>query len=116
MDRVYASAAWELTDWPEILGLYDLLVEVWPSPIVLLNRAVTRGLSNGPAVGLAALEDLADEPTLATYSYLASARAEMLRRMGRLDEAREAFTEALMLTANGVERTFLEGRIASLLI
>ena len=111
---VHAEApTWELTDWAEILGLYDLLARAWPSPIVLLNRAVARGLAEGPEIGLAALDALAEEPTLATYSYLASARAEMLRRMGRLAESREAFTEALMLTANGVERTFLEGRIAA---
>ncbi len=81
---VHAEApSWEATDWPEIVGLYDLLVQIWPSPVVALNRAVAVGLAEGPAAGLAALEALATEPLLATYSYLASARADFLRRLGR---------------------------------
>ena len=79
------------TDWREIVGLYDLLVEIWPSPVVALNRAVAVGLAEGPAAGLDALDDLADEPLLSTYSYLASARADFLRRLGRTDEARAAY-------------------------
>ena len=86
---VHAEApSWDTTDWGEIVGLYDLLVQLWPSPVVALNRAVAVGLAEGPEAGLAALDALAAEPLLATYSYLASARADFLRRLGRTDEAR----------------------------
>ena len=72
-----------------------------------LNRAVAVGFAQGPAAGLAALDELAAEPQLAGYGYLAAARADFLRRLGRTAEAREAYTEALHLTANEVERAFL---------
>jgi len=109
---VHAGApSWDTTDWSEIVGLYDLLVQIWPSPVVALNRAVAVGLAEGPAAGLAALDALATEPLLATYSYLASARADFLRRLGRSDEARAAYEEALMLNENEVERAFLIDRL-----
>ncbi len=112
---VHAGAArWEDTDWAEIVALYDLLLAGWPSPVVALNRAVAVGLASGPVRGLAALEPLGAEPQLARYSYLAAARADFLRRLGRLDEARLAYEEALLLTENTVERTFLESRLAAL--
>jgi predicted RNA polymerase sigma factor len=105
------ASSWDTTDWGEIVGLYDLLVELWPSPVVALNRAVAVGLADGPAAGLAALDALASEPVLATYSYLASARADFLRRLGRLGEARAAYEEALLLSENVVERDFLVDRL-----
>jgi RNA polymerase sigma-70 factor (ECF subfamily) len=105
------APAWEATDWSEIVRLYDLLVEMWPSPVVALNRAVAVGLAEGPAAGLAALDVLAAEPLLATYSYLASARADFLRRLDRNDEARAAYEEALLLSENVVERAFLADRL-----
>jgi RNA polymerase sigma-70 factor (ECF subfamily) len=105
------APSWEATDWAEILGLYDLLVRVWPSPVVALNRAVAVGLAEGPAAGLAAIDALAAEPLLATYSYLAAARADFLRRLGRADEARSAYEEALLLSENAVEREFLADRL-----
>jgi RNA polymerase sigma-70 factor (ECF subfamily) len=108
------SASWEATDWEEILGLYDVLVALWPSPVVALNHAVAIGLARGPDAGLAALDLLATELQLATYSYLASSRADFLRRLGRTDEARAAYEEALLLSENHVERTFLQGRLGSL--
>lgn len=112
---VHAEApSWDSTDWAEIVGLYDVLATVWPSPVVALNRAVAVGFASGPAAGLAALDELAAEPQLAAYGYLASARAEFLRRLGRNDEARTAFQEALLLTENDVEREFLAERLASL--
>jgi RNA polymerase sigma factor (sigma-70 family) len=112
---VHAEAAtWEDTDWHEVVGLYDRLVQIWPSPVVALNRAVAVGYAEGPAAGLAALEPLGSEPQLAGYRYLAAARADFLRRLERIDEAVEAYGEALMLTENGVEREFLAGRIAEL--
>jgi RNA polymerase sigma-70 factor (ECF subfamily) len=108
------SPSWEATDWDEIVGLYDLLREVWPSPVVALNRAVAIGLARGPAAGLAELDALADEPQLAGYGYLAASRADFLRRLGRCAEARTAYEEALLLTENEVERQFLQRRLAEL--
>jgi RNA polymerase sigma factor (sigma-70 family) len=105
------SASWDDTDWREIVSLYGVLTQLWPSPVVALNRAVAVGFAQGPAAGLAALDALAAEPQLAGYGYLPAARADLLRRLGRPDEAREAYTEALHLTANAVERAFLERRL-----
>jgi len=102
---------WEDTDWREIVALYDLLVQVWPSPVVALNRAVAVGMADGPAAGLAEVDALRDEPQLAAYPYAAAARADFLRRLGRLDEARSAYEEALLLTSNDVERAFLDSRL-----
>ncbi|HKB31339.1 MAG TPA: DUF6596 domain-containing protein [Streptosporangiaceae bacterium] len=112
---VHAEApTWQDTDWSEVVALYDLLVQIWPSPVVALNRAVAVGLASGPAAGLAALAPLAAEPQLAGYGYLASARADFLRRLGRSEQARQAYEEALLLTENAVERDFLESRLNGL--
>jgi RNA polymerase sigma-70 factor (ECF subfamily) len=75
---------------------------------------VAVGFARGPAAGLAALDALGDEPQLAGYGYLPAARAALLHRLGRDDEARTAYEEALLLTENGVERQFLAGRLAAL--
>ncbi|MGB7382051.1 MAG: DUF6596 domain-containing protein, partial [Rhodococcus sp. (in: high G+C Gram-positive bacteria)] len=107
------SPRWQETDWKEILGLYDVLVQLWPSPVVSLNRAVAVGFAVGPAAGLAALDELSSEPQLAGYGYLPAARADLLRRLGRVREARQSYTEALMLTDNSVERAFLAERLRS---
>ncbi|PBC71034.1 RNA polymerase ECF family sigma subunit [Streptomyces sp. TLI_235] len=112
---VHAEApSWQETDWREVVALYDLLVQIWPSPVVALNRAVAVGFADGPAAGLAALDALAAEPQLAGYGYLAAARADFLRRLDRTAEARLAYQEALMLTANTVEREFLADRLSEL--
>ncbi|MGI5177211.1 RNA polymerase sigma factor [Dactylosporangium sp. CA-152071] len=112
---VHAEApSWEATDWQEIVALYDVLLRLWPSPVVALNRAVAVGLRDGPAAGLSALAPLLDSPSLSTYAYLSAARADFLRRLGRLPEAAEAYAEALALTGNDVERAFLAARLASL--
>jgi RNA polymerase sigma factor (sigma-70 family) len=109
---VHAEApSWSDTDWREIVALYDVLVQVWPSPVVTLNRAVAVGMRDGPAAGLEALAALADEPQLAGYAYLPAARADFLRRLGRVEEARAAYAEALRLTDNAVEREFLVMRL-----
>jgi len=102
------------TDWNEIVALYDLLVQLWPSPVVALNRAAALGLAHGPSAGLAALDALAEEPQLAGYAYLPAARADFLSRLGRTDQARLAYAEALLLTENTVERDFLTDRLAQL--
>jgi RNA polymerase sigma factor (sigma-70 family) len=113
---VHAEApSWAETDWAEIADLYGVLLRLWPSPVVELNRAVAIGLRDGPAAGLAALEPLRAEPALATYGYLSAARADFLRRLGRRAEAAEAYREALVLTGNDVERAFLAGRLAEIM-
>jgi RNA polymerase sigma factor (sigma-70 family) len=108
------SPTWSETDWEEILGLYDLLVLVWTSPVVALNRAIALGFARGPAAGLACLDELGSDAQLARYPYLAGARAAFLVRLGRFDEARLAYDEALILTENETEREFLESRRAEL--
>jgi RNA polymerase sigma-70 factor (ECF subfamily) len=108
------AESWDTTDWSEIVGLYDLLLRRWPSPIAALNRAVAIGFATGPAAGLAALDRLALEPQLASYAYVGAARADFLRRLGRDAEARAAYAEALLFTENEVERAFLVEQIARL--
>ena len=108
------SPTWDDTDWGEIVALYGLLTTLWPSPVVALNRAVAVGFARGAAAGLAALDALSGEPQLAGYGYLPAARADLLRRLGRVEEAREAYGEALLLTENAVERDFLAGRLRAL--
>jgi predicted RNA polymerase sigma factor len=102
------------TDWLEIARLYDVLLEIWPSPVVALNRAIALGEAHGPQAGLDALDELSGEPQLAGYHYLASARGEFLRRLHRTGDARLAFQEALMLVENQVERDYLEHRLNQL--
>jgi RNA polymerase sigma factor (sigma-70 family) len=112
---VHADApSWEATDWTELVGLYDILVDVWASPVVALNRAVAVGFARGPDAGLAALDALAEEPQLAAYPYLAASRADFLRRLGRDADARVAYEEALVLIDNDVERQFLLDRVSTL--
>ncbi|SEG72881.1 RNA polymerase, sigma subunit, ECF family [Actinacidiphila yanglinensis] len=109
---VHAEAAGpEDTDWTEIVGLYEVLRGLWPSPVVELNRAVAVGFRDGPRAGLDALAPLLDEPALATYGYLSAARADFLRRLERWAPAAAAYEEALALAGNDVERVFLAGRL-----
>ncbi|GAB2670290.1 RNA polymerase sigma factor [Kribbella swartbergensis] len=109
---VHAEAErWEDTDWQEILGLYDLLLARWPSPVVALNRIVALSYVDGPEAALRALQSPAADPALATYPYLASVRAELLRRTGDWAEAVAAYEEALAFTSNEVEAEFLVRRI-----
>jgi len=108
------SRTWADTDWSEIVALYGVLITIWPSPVVALNRAVAVGFADGPAAGLAALDALGAEPQLAGYGYLPAARADFLHQLGRDGEARLAYAEALHLTENEVERAFLAGRLTAL--
>lgn len=109
------SKSWSDTDWQEILGLYDLLMEKWSSPVVKLNRAIALGFAAGYAEGLAELDALGAEPRLARYPYLPAARADFLTRLGRFDEARVAFEEALILSDNDTERSYLRSRLSELM-
>jgi RNA polymerase sigma-70 factor (ECF subfamily) len=106
-----AAPTWDDTDWHELVALYGLLADVWPSPVVALNRAVAIGFARGAEAGLRELDALGGEPRLAGYGYLAAARGDFLRRLGRFREASGAYEEALALTENGAERDFLAGRL-----
>ena len=108
------SPTYAETDWQEIVALYDLLLQRWPSPVVALNRAAAIGLAHGPQAGLEAVDALAGEPQLARYSYLAAARADFLARLGRTEAASLAYEEALVFTGNDAERDFLLERRARL--
>ena len=94
------------TDWGQILALYDQLAGIDPSPVVALNRAVAKAEVDGPATGLAAVDELVDD--LAGYHLLHAVRADLLRRAGRAAEARDEYGRALDLTENAAERAFLE--------
>jgi RNA polymerase sigma-70 factor (ECF subfamily) len=104
----------EATDWHRIAELYDRLVEVVPSPVVELNRAVAIAMVEGPAVGLARLDALAGDDRLADYPYFHAARADLLRRLGRFSSAADAYRAALELTTNEVERAFLADRLVEM--
>ncbi len=104
----------DATDWPQIAALYGGLVRMDPSPVVRLNHAVAVAMADGPAIGLALLDDLASEGSLPGYPYLPAARADLLRRLGRRTEALDAYRDAQRLTESLAERRFLEGRIAGL--
>ncbi|WP_433378435.1 RNA polymerase sigma factor [Actinoplanes sp. CA-142083] len=108
------AAAYEETDWPQIRLLYDRLLEIWPSPVVALNRAVAVSMVDGPAAALAIVADLERDGRLAAYHYLPATKADLLRRLDRRDEASAAYAAALSLTANDAERRFLAARIDEL--
>ena len=99
------------TDWPEIARLYGQLAEISPTPIVALNRAIAIGMADGPARGLRLMDDPAVAQPLAAYHFLAAARADMLRRLGRNDEAATSYRHALTLVTNDADRRFLERRL-----
>lgn len=105
----------EDTDWPRIAALYAELVDVVPSPVVELNRAVAVSMADGPAAGLAILEPLLDEPALRGYHLLPSVQGDLLYRLGRLPEAREAFLRAAAMTRNEREKSVLTQRADSCL-
>ena len=102
----------EETDWVRIAALYDALVELVPSPVVALNRAVAAGMAFGPAEGLALTDELVAEPSLKSYHLLPSVRGDLLFKLGRLSEARSEFERAAALTRNARERTLLIERAA----
>jgi RNA polymerase sigma-70 factor, ECF subfamily len=113
---VHASAAaYERTDWARLVCLYDQLLAAWPSPVVALNRAVAVCMLAGPAAGLAEIGRLEQaDPRLAGYRYLPAAKADMLRRLGRRQEAAAAYRAALGLADNAAEQAFLAERLAEL--
>ena len=102
------------TDWTQIVGLYDVLRRVDPSPIVSLNRAAAIGMRDGPEAGLAAIESVLEQGELDQYPLAHSARAEMQRRLGRVADARTSYQRALELTRQPAERRFLQKRLDEL--
>ena len=101
------APTYEDTDWPQILALYDELQRTWPAPVVVLNRAVAVAMVHGPAAGMAEVEALERGGQLAGYRYLPATKADLLRRLGRHEEAADAYRAALALTDNATERAFL---------
>jgi RNA polymerase sigma factor (sigma-70 family) len=98
------------TDWPRIAGLYEMLGRLTPSPIVELNRAVAVAMAFGPTAGLEIVDALITEPSLKAYHLLPSVRGDLLRKLGRSDEARAEFERAAGLTRNARERDLLLNR------
>jgi RNA polymerase sigma-70 factor (ECF subfamily) len=97
----------EQTDWARIAALYAELADVTPSPVIELNRAVAVGMAFGPEAGLALVEALSSEPSLRSYHLLPSVRGDLLKKLGRLAEARPEFERAASLTRNARERELL---------
>ena len=102
------------TDWAEIVGLYDLLAQVEPSPVVELNRAVAVAMRDGPQAGLALVDAILARGDLSDYRLAHAARADLCRRLGKTADARESYHRALALTRQEPERRFLERRLAEL--
>ncbi len=102
------------TDWAQIGGLYEVLARIDTSAVVALNRAVAVAMRDGPAAGLAIIDALLTQGELRDYHFAHAARADLCRRLGRNDEAREAYRQALALARQEPERRFLERRIAQL--
>jgi len=112
---VHADAASaDVTDWAEIVGLYDLLYELEPSPVVELNRAVAIAMRDSPQAGLAIIDALLERGDLADYRLAHAARADLCRRLGRSDDAKSSYERALTLTRQLPERRFIERRLAEL--
>jgi RNA polymerase sigma-70 factor (ECF subfamily) len=112
---VHAEAATAAaTDWAQIVALYDVLARVEPSPIVELNRAVAVAMRDGPAAGLVLIETILARGDLADYRFAHAARADLCRRLGKMEEARVSYERALALTRGEPERRFLERRLAGL--
>jgi len=103
----------EETDWTRIVALYDALLQLAPSPVVALNRAVAISMAYGAAVGLSVVDELQSDPRLTAYHLLPSVRGDLLEKLGRFEEAREEFARAASLTRNLRERTLLLARTAA---
>ena len=115
ISAVHAEApSTEKTDWIQIVGLYDALLEHTHSPVVALNRAVAVAMRDGPQAGLALVDELMAQGHLHDYHLAHATRADLYRRMGRLKEARNAYQDALRLTRQGPEQRFLQQRLDDL--
>ncbi|MHB8375984.1 MAG: RNA polymerase sigma factor [Dehalococcoidia bacterium] len=105
----------EDTDWRQIAALYGELARIAPSPVVELNRGVAVGMAHTPDEGVAIIDAIADSDDLSGYYLLHAARADLLRRIGRRDEAADAYRRAIALVSNGVERAYLYRRLAEVM-
>jgi RNA polymerase sigma-70 factor (ECF subfamily) len=107
------APSWSRTNWGQVVRMYDAMLVSWPTPIVALNRAAAHSLVPGADLNtvLDELDALSKEAALATYAYLPATRADVLTRLGRTEEAAEAYREAIQLTANETERRFLTARL-----
>jgi RNA polymerase sigma-70 factor, ECF subfamily len=115
ISAVHAEApTTDATDWAQIVGLYDVLLRVVPSPVVELNRAVALAMRDGPAPALALVDAILARGDLGDYHLAHATRAELCRRLGRAAEAHEAFGRALALARQEPERRFLVRRLAEL--
>jgi RNA polymerase sigma-70 factor (ECF subfamily) len=103
-----------VTDWRQIVALYNQLVRIQPSPVVQLNRAVAIAMRDGPEIGLTHIDSALENGELSNYYLAHSARADMCRRLGRTVEARASYEKALALTQQEPERQFLQERIRQL--
>ncbi len=103
-----------VTDWEQIVGLYDVLLRLEPSPVVALNRAVAVAMRDGPESGLRLIDGLLDNGELGGYRLAHAARADLCRRLGRTAEARLSYQRALALTEQGPERRFLQRRLTEI--
>jgi RNA polymerase sigma-70 factor (ECF subfamily) len=104
----------EATDWREIVVLYDRLRQIAPTPVVLLNRAVAVAMADGPAAGLALVDELEQAGALSDYYLLPAARADLLRRLKRHDDAAAAYQRALELAPTEPEQRYLRRRLSEL--
>jgi len=104
----------DATDWDEIAGLYDALLDLEPSPVVELNRAVAIAMRDGPAAGLSLVEAILARGDLKDYHLAHAARADLCRRLGKTTQARAAYKRAIALARQEPERRFLERRLAAL--
>ncbi|MHA6494110.1 RNA polymerase sigma factor [Pseudomonas borbori] len=104
----------DATDWAQIVGLYDALLQATPSPVIELNRAVAVAMRDGPDAGLALIEALLARGELADYHLAHAARADLHRRLGQREAARQAYRRALALAQQGADRQFLERRLLEL--
>jgi RNA polymerase sigma-70 factor (ECF subfamily) len=104
----------EATDWGRVVGLYDMLLTATPSPVIELNRAVAVAMRDGPAAGLTLIDGLLGAGRLADYHLAHSARADLCRRVGRIDEARLSYERALELTSLEPEKRFITRRLGEL--
>jgi RNA polymerase sigma-70 factor, ECF subfamily len=102
------------TDWPQIVALYEALLAIQPTPVVALNHAVAVAMAQGPERGLVLIDAIGRRGALEDYSYYHAARADLLRRLGRSQEARSSYLRAFDLAGNVPERDFLRSRLASL--
>ncbi|WP_331460147.1 RNA polymerase sigma factor [Rheinheimera lutimaris] len=108
------AAAAEQTDWQEICGLYNLLLQADPSPVIALNRAVAIAMRDGPAAGLALIDALEQQGELSRYHLLYAAKADLLRRLGLNTAALQAYQQALLCCKQAPEQRFLQQQIDTL--